>query len=172
MATKKIIKDTQELSIYDSGKKKVRLLFNKNNPKSVSKTEQHHREETNINRIVNKYGVSGLLTEASPTVQRYPQFGDFTNVVDFHSAQNKLVEIKTYFASLPAKLREKFNNDPRQLMAFMSNEENIKEAQELGLLEKPVVGNDGSIVEDKPAEAAPEIPSPAPEVTGGTEPTT
>ena len=37
---------------------------------------------------------------------------------------------------LPAKIRQRFNNNPAELIAFLQNSDNIEEAVELGLMEK------------------------------------
>ena len=64
--------------------KKVRTVFPEDNPKAISRTQQHFKKEADINHILKKFKKSGLLTDPLHRPTQYPQFGDFTNVTDFH----------------------------------------------------------------------------------------
>lgn len=133
----KVIKSANKrFTIEVDGKiyKKEQTIFDKSDPRSVSRTQQHFKKETNINSILKKYKKSGLLTDPliKPTV--YPQFGDFTDVVDFQTMKNKMIQVQNYFNSLPVEIRNKFGNDPHNLMEFMNNDENKEEAIKLGLI--------------------------------------
>lgn len=111
------------------------ITFHKSNPKSVSRTQQHFKDEANINSIMTKYGKSGLLTDPTKTPTKMPQFGDYSEVADFQTMQNKVIEVNNYFQSLPADIRKMFDNDPQKLQEWISNPENEKEALKLGLLD-------------------------------------
>lgn len=130
----KSINKITEVEVNGKIYKKVRTVFDKDNSKSVGRTQQHFRKEANINEILKKFKKSGLLTDPRnvPTVP--PQYGDFTGVVDFQTAQNKLIAVKRYFDSLPAEIRKKFENSPEKLVYWITNPENAKEAREIGLL--------------------------------------
>ncbi|AXH75024.1 MAG: internal scaffolding protein [Microviridae sp.] len=97
----------------------------------VSMAQQQFVEESDINTIVDRYGLNGSL----PDVVRAPQYGDFTSIYDFHTAMNAVNEAKASFMSLPAKTRARFENDPQQFLEFVSNDANYQEARDLGLLE-------------------------------------
>lgn len=129
------INKVTEVKVNGKVRKKVRTVFDKDNPRSVSRTQQHFKKDTNINSIMKKYKKSGLLVDPSIKPTAMPQFGDFTKVEDFHSLQNRLCEIQSYFNSLPVEIRTKFKNDPHQLMAFMNDEANHEEALRLGLID-------------------------------------
>lgn len=135
-------------------KKAKPTVFSKNNDKSVSRTQQHFKDETNINSIMKRYKASGLLTDPLHKPTTYPEFGDFTGIVDFQTMQNKQIQIRDYFMSLPAELRKRFENNPQNLMTFMSDPANVKEARELGLLPRDLSSikyirtlEDGSVID-------------------------
>jgi len=64
--------------------------------------------------------------------------------------QNQLLQAQADFMDLPAKIRQRFNNNPAELIAFLQSPSNVDEAVELGLMEKI----------SKP-EPKPEPPAPA-----------
>ena len=111
------------------------ISFTKDNPKAVSKTQQHFKKEANINCIMRKYSKSGLLTDPTVIPTRTPKFDDYSNVKDFHAMQNMILEIQSYFDSLPADIRRKFDNDPHIMQEWIINPDNKDEAIKLGLLE-------------------------------------
>lgn len=100
-----------------------------------SLTQQHFAEECDINNIVEKYLISGVLGDplASPSVS--PMYGDYSSVEDFHYAQTIIAHATQAFDLLPAALRKRFNNDPAQLLSFLEDESNLEEAIKLGLVD-------------------------------------
>ena len=98
-----------------------------------SLTQQHFKDETDIINILRQFIITGLLPEAPLS----PRYGDFTGIVDYHSALNQVIAAEDEFMSLPADLRARFQNDPAQLIAFINDENNRSEAEKLGLLEVP-----------------------------------
>lgn len=100
--------------------------------------QQHAREETDINTIVRRFGLTGEL----PNNVRVPRYGDFTAVSDYQTAMNMVMEANEAFMQLPADVRSRFNNDPGALVDFMSDDSNRAEAEKLGL----VVGSSSELV--------------------------
>lgn len=101
-----------------------------------TRTKQSFREECDINRIMARYLRSGVL----PPGVGVGRYGDFSAVTDFHEAQQIIKEAEAQFASMPAKVRDRFKNDPGVFLAFVGDPANAKEARELGLLkDEPVV---------------------------------
>jgi len=98
----------------------------------ASLAQQHFKEECDINTILQKFNISGLLPEQPLS----PRYGDFTGIGDYHTALNRVIAAQDEFDALPAQIRARFNNDPAQLIEFMENSENRPEAVELGLVEK------------------------------------
>jgi phage internal scaffolding protein len=92
--------------------------------------QQQFAEESDINTIVERFGLTGEL----PPARTVPQYGDFTGVIDYHSALNSVIAAQQAFNGLPAQMRARFENDPAQLLAFLGDEANRDEAVSLGLV--------------------------------------
>lgn len=101
-----------------------------------SLAQQHMAEETDINYIVERFGVTGQLPD-SPVYQ--PTYGDFTGVSDYRQALDAVKAADDAFMSLPAKVRERFDNDPALFVDFCSSTDpaDRSEAIELGLIPPP-----------------------------------
>lgn len=102
-------------------------------PTGESKTEQAHRQKVNINSIMSKYNMTGVM----PSTRHPAMYGDFTTSGDFHSAMNRIIDAQQEFASLPSKIRNRFDNDPGKLIDFLSDPANLKEAYDLELIPRP-----------------------------------
>lgn len=100
-----------------------------------SLTKQCFKEQCDINRIVSKYEQTGLLEHLN---QRPGFFEDLTNVPDYRSALNKVIQAKEAFGMLPARTRERFSNDPGEMLGFLEDPANKEEAIKLGLVKKPI----------------------------------
>jgi phage internal scaffolding protein len=116
------------IKIMKNGKKKIKLMFN-----DRSRTKQSMKDQCDINTIIAKYQKSKTLTHVN-NIQGH--FGDFTNVTDYQSACLAVQNAEDNFLQLPAMVRKKFENDPSQLLAFIADDKNYSEAQELGLIPK------------------------------------
>jgi phage internal scaffolding protein len=97
----------------------------------ASLAQQHYKEECDINTILQKFNITGLLPENTLS----PRYGDFTGISDYHTALNRVIAAQDEFDALPAQLRARFENDPAQLIEFLENSENRSEAEKLGLIE-------------------------------------
>jgi phage internal scaffolding protein len=93
-------------------------------------TQQHYKDECDINNILRQFNVTGLLPENTLS----PRYGDFTGIGDYHTALNRVIAAEDEFMALPAQIRSRFDNDPANLINFLDNEENKQEAISLGLL--------------------------------------
>ena len=93
---------------------------------------QSAEEESNINTIVRRFGISGEL----PNDLRMPQSGDFTGLPDFHTAMNMVRQAQEEFLRVPADIRARFANDPAKFMSFFDDPANYDEALKLGLVDK------------------------------------
>ena len=97
---------------------------------------ESEKEESDINTIVRRFGLTGEL----PSDIKMPQSGDFTGIPDFHTAMNMVRATQEEFMRVPAEIRDRFNNDPQKLMSFLDDEANRDEARKLGFLRPdPVV---------------------------------
>ena len=106
-----------------------------------SKAIQSAEEESNINTIVRRFGISGEL----PGGYDMPKSGDFTGIPDFHTAMNLVRKAQEEFVKVPADVRARFNNDPGRFMDFFDDPANYDEALRLGLVNaRPVVPPSGT----------------------------
>lgn len=112
---------------------------------SPSMTKQSFRKEADINFIVAKARKTGFLVDPMVPLTRKPMFGDFSNCGDYLSVQTRIAQFHADFDSLPSVVRDRFKNDPSQVLEFLANPANDAEAIELGLKVAPVA----------PAAAAP-----------------
>lgn len=102
--------------------------------KEPSLAQQHLKEECDINFIVERFGVTGQLPVAPVNT---PTYGDFTGIGDYRQALDAVMAADDAFMQLSAKVRERFNNDPAELVDFVSDSRNRSEAIELGLIPPP-----------------------------------
>lgn len=97
-----------------------------------SLTRQEFLQESDINNILKQYQTQGILPETRPD----GVYADFTDpaYADYQQAQNMVLEAQYLFERIPAKVRERFNNDPASLILFVQDPTNQEEAHKLGLL--------------------------------------
>jgi phage internal scaffolding protein len=98
-------------------------------------TEQYHAEYTNVGSILDRYRKTGILDHVKSVI---PQYGDFTNVKTYDEALTQIIEAQDAFMQLDPKIRAKFNNDPSELLKFVSDVSNYDLAVDMGIIEKPV----------------------------------
>ena len=101
-----------------------------------SLAQQHMAEECDINNIVERFGVTGQLPDAPAYM---PTYGDFTGIGDYRQALDAVSQANDAFMSLPANVRERFDNDPALFVDFCSSTDpaDRSEAIELGLIPPP-----------------------------------
>lgn len=104
-----------------------------------SMAKQSFKEECDINNILARYARSGIIDHLS---QYGGSYGDFTNTPSSYQEAVEIVfRAQEMFASVPAKIRARFGNDPAEFLSFVEDPANIEELRQLGLA--------------KPAPAAP-----------------
>ena len=99
-----------------------------------SRAKQEFREEADINHIMEEYKTTGFLPGLREAEAVY---GDFTNpeLTNYQDAMNIVLSANELFAQLPPRVRERFANDPVNLILFVQDGNNRKEAIELGILQ-------------------------------------
>lgn len=125
--------------------------------KKPSLTQPQFAGEVNINQIMERAARTGQIGDPFHQTVQEVIVGDFSSGIDFHEAQNRIVEAQQAFDELPAHVRKRFNNNPAELIDFCMSDKNKEEAIELGLIPKP---------EEKPVgepvkKAAPEAAAPS-----------
>lgn len=103
------------------------------NPKGLqTMTNQQFKDDADPNNLMKKYSMNQL-----PNVQGL--YMDNTNLPDLPTALATLNHANETFMALPAKVRERFANDPQKMIEFLSDKENEAEGLKLGLLRKKEV---------------------------------
>lgn len=110
-----------------------------------SLTQQHSKDECDINNIMKRYIKTGVIDHVS---QYQPQYTENT-ATDYHESMNIVANANSMFADLPAKARKHFNNDPAQFLTFVEDESNHPKLYDLGLSPTPL---------ETPAPATPADP--------------
>lgn len=93
---------------------------------------QSQREAADINVIVKRFGVTGEL----PVSQRVPLILDIDEVIDYRTCMDYLLRARNSFDSLPARVRERFANDPGAFVTWAEDPANLEELRELGMAPK------------------------------------
>lgn len=97
-------------------------------------TQQQFKDESDINNLVDRF----LRTGEIPPVDARAMYGDFVDSPQsYQEALDAVFEAQAGFDALPSKVRQRFNNDPAELLAFLQDSANLDEAIKLGLVEKP-----------------------------------
>lgn len=98
-------------------------------------TQQSDKDLTNINVIIAKY----MKGQPLPQVTEPAKFGDFTGISSFTEAMEMITKAKESFAEVPAKIRQRFNNDPQRFMDFIHDPANTEELVKMGLAKEPPI---------------------------------
>lgn len=99
---------------------------------SPTRTQQHFRDETDINILVARFQRTGV-----PPAPSVPPLSAFDEIFDFQSAMQTIIDANASFASLPSNLRARFSNDPGAFLNFVHDDANRDEAVRLGLVPAP-----------------------------------
>ena len=97
-----------------------------------SMTQQHFKEECDVNNILAKFVRTGVL----PANCRPGDYFDCSTIQDYQDCLNRVIEAQENFDTLPSGIRKYFQNDPGKFLEFVQNPENIDKGIELGLYSK------------------------------------
>ena len=97
-----------------------------------SMTRQSELESSDINSIMARYKTTGYLPTGD---EREAFFADVSEMGDYRTAMQHMLDAEAFFMSLPSELRAEFENDTAQFLDFVSNDENHDRMVEMGLLE-------------------------------------
>lgn len=85
--------------------------------KDPSLAQQHMRDETDINTIVDRFLKTGNL----PQIPVPPSYENFGEIFDFQSAMNTIKAATDSFMALPANVRGTFGHDPAKFVAYVDH---------------------------------------------------
>lgn len=115
---------------------------------SDSNVKQAFKDECDINAIVARYGIGGVVPTLSGGV-----FADVSQIGDYRNLCDRMAQIKNVFDSLPSQTRAWFENDPANMVAFLADPENLEAAREMGLV---YIDENGVVADPPSAEPAPQ----------------
>lgn len=96
-----------------------------------SRAVQSGKEDADINVIVKRFMKTGVM----PQRVSIAALTGFVTPLEYRDAMDRVVEARERFASLPASVRKRFENDPAQLLAACQDPARVAELRELGILE-------------------------------------
>ncbi len=96
-----------------------------------TRTQQHFKDESDINRIVNRFTDTGVITHLARTQGDYGAAGGQS----FTEAMFIVATATSEFSNLPAKTRQHFNNDPAEFLDAAHDPERRDEFVDLGLID-------------------------------------
>lgn len=125
------------------------------------RTKQAFKDEADINKMIARFDRTGLLDNVNV---KQGVYADVSELRDYKSALDVVSSANSLFAELPALIRERFENDPAQLIEFLDDPKNVDEAVELGLVVKREESVTPPVEPALPAPAAAAVPPAAPAV--------
>lgn len=117
-----------------------------------SLTKQEFVKECDVNNVIKSYSPRAMAALIAENAAR-ARYEDLPDEIDFQQSMQLVRDAEAAFMTLPAKVRDRFGQDPAQFLAFISDRANIEEARALGLV--------------KPLPPEPPSPPPPPEDNGG-----
>lgn len=97
-----------------------------------ARTKQQFLEQCDINNIVKQFTKTGQFSHLSANLAK-GTYADLPDPIEFQESMNTVIQAEQAFASLPARIRNRFGNDPAEFLDFIGRPENQDEAIKLGL---------------------------------------
>jgi len=97
-----------------------------------SRTQQSDAEQNDLNKMAAKH-LSHRVKNGDPNGAQ-PVFG-YVPSETYHEMLNRVTDTQNAFNRLPARVRTKFHNDPAQMLRFVEDKRNYKEARKMGLID-------------------------------------
>lgn len=101
--------------------------------KDPSLAQQQFKDSSDINVLFAKYLETGEIPQITNTLS----YTNFEGPFNFQTAMNAVRAAQEEFAQLPARIKNRFDNDPQKLLDFLDDERNKDEAIFLELVSKP-----------------------------------
>lgn len=124
--------------------------------KEPGKTQQHFKDECDINRIVSHFQETGQINHLRAS---QPEYG-FASSQSFTEAMYIVAQAEQEFAALPSAIRSHFSNNPAEFLDAAHDETRRPEFVELGLLE-PLPRIEVEVPAEPLSEALPQAPDTA-----------
>lgn len=115
----------KQITILKNGRKRVQTIN-----KEPSITDQSYKKECDVNHIINKFMKTGQITHLA---RQSGIYADVSNITDLQDSLSKIQLAQEALGSLPAKLRDRFQNDPQKMIDFINDPKNTEECIQYGL---------------------------------------
>lgn len=125
-------------SLYKYGPRPEGLKFpnhDKDGRPLSGRTKQAFKDECDINTILKKFERTGIL----PGSEKTPRYGDFSDMTTYQEALHIVQQANEQFAGLPARVRERFQNDPARFLDFTQDASNADEMAKMGLMKPEAI---------------------------------
>lgn len=93
-------------------------------------TDETFKDECDISLMIEKYRVNRI-----PPRTVNVSYGNSPTAEDYENAKFVLAECKSNFECLPSDIRDEFDNDISKYLNYISDETNIKDCYERGLVD-------------------------------------
>lgn len=93
--------------------------------------KQSFRDEVDVNNVIMRFQATGVMPEGSRG--REPLYLDVAEFPSYHDAMNYVRNAESFFAELPASVREQFDNDATVFLDWAIAPGNYEAAMELGV---------------------------------------
>lgn len=94
------------------------------------KTIQSFAEELDVTKIVSRY----LATGERPQAPHTAVWGGTMPSEEFQERAETVAQVEQWFEAQPSATRSRFDNDPAKALAYLEQERNQEEAEQLGLV--------------------------------------
>lgn len=116
---------TEDNSVPDPRDPKKRISL-------PSMTKQEFQAECDINNVVKQFKPHHMAQMLAANLQS-GAYTDLPDSYDYQDALHLVKDAEARFLTVPAKVREKFGQDPMNFLAFLQDPKNLDEARALGL---------------------------------------
>lgn len=123
----------------------------------VFRTKQADKEGCDIHNVLRRIEQGSLLPDL---VKSDPRYGDFSMARDYRESMEIVLNAQQQFMALPAATRERFKNDPAQMLAFCEDKKNVEEAIKLGLILPRKPATDPGATQPPAGQSAAAAPKP------------
>ncbi|QXP08616.1 MAG: internal scaffolding protein [Arizlama microvirus] len=97
-----------------------------------SMTKQSFLAECDINNIIKAFKVSGQIKHINERAAQ-GAYADLPDPIEFQEALHQVKQAQASFATLPAHVRSRFDNNPQTFLTFITDPKNQDEIIRLGL---------------------------------------
>lgn len=125
------------------------------------RTKQEFARECDINNIMSRYLKTGIIDHVRDSA---PQFLDATGL-EFQSAMELVAQAESLFEELPSSIRNRFENDPRQLLEFVHDPANVAESVAMGFLDPAKLPPSNEAPKALPSASQPAVGASGPSAT-------